>query len=227
VTVSAQESAVIPWPDLGIDGEPELLFQPAVDMATGRLLGFEALLRWNDPVQGRISPKELIPWAEANGYMTALNGWVLSEACAQAVRWRSEIQLAVNCSVFQLRRHEASAAVASALEASGLDPGRVSIEFTETALTDDLALSDLRALSLLGVELTLDDMVSDWASLANVKCIAVNTVKINGSFIGGLEHVGGANRSIVETIVPCGMKRLEISTAASNKPPPLLRRSRM
>src|SRR5471032_1290691 len=89
MTVSARESSVIPWPDLGIDGEPELLFQPAVDLATGRLLGFEALLRWNDPVQGRISPKELIPWAEANGHMTALNGWVLSEACARAVSWRS------------------------------------------------------------------------------------------------------------------------------------------
>ena len=63
VTVSAHDLAVIPWPDLGIDGEPELLFQPAVDLATGRLLGFEALLRWNDPAQGRISPKELIPWA--------------------------------------------------------------------------------------------------------------------------------------------------------------------
>jgi len=212
---SSRRNDVNPWPDLGIDGDPELLFQPAVDLASGRLLGFEALLRLKRcvPVPGYISPNELIPCAEANGHMTAVNDWVLSEACSRAAGWRSEIQLAVNCSVFQLRRHEASAAVASALEASGLDPGRVSIEFTETALTDDLALSDLRALSLLGVELTLDDMVSDWASLANVKCIAVNTVKINGSFIGGLEHVGGANRSIVETIVKV-IHSLDLCTVA-------------
>ncbi len=201
MTVSAQESVVIPWPDLGIDGEPELLFQPAVDLATGRLLGFEALLRWNDPVQGRISPKELIPWAEANGYMTALNGWVLSEACAQAVRWRSEIQLAVNCSVFQLRRNEAAAAAAHALEYSGLHPDRLTIEVTETTLADHGAADDLRAISRLGIQLTVDDMGSDWSSLENLQHFAVNTMKIDGSLIDGIDHAGGVNRAIVETIV--------------------------
>jgi EAL domain-containing protein (putative c-di-GMP-specific phosphodiesterase class I) len=201
VTVSAPLSTVIPWPDLGIDGEPELLFQPAVDLATGRLLGFEALLRWNDPVQGRISPKELIPWAEANGYMTALNGWVLSEACAQAVRWRSEIQLAVNCSVFQLRRNEAAAAAAAALEHSGLQPDRLTIEVTETTLADHGAADDLRAISRLGIQLTVDDMGSDWSSLENLRHFAVNTMKIDGSLIDGIDHAGGVNRAIVETIV--------------------------
>jgi EAL domain-containing protein (putative c-di-GMP-specific phosphodiesterase class I) len=201
VTVSARESTVIPWPDLGIDGEPELLFQPAVDLATGRLLGFEALLRWNDPVQGRISPKELIPWAEANGHMTALNGWVLSEACARAVSWRSEIQLAVNCSVFQLRRNEAAAAAAVALEESGLQPDRLTIEVTETTLADDTAAADLRAISRLGIQLTVDDMGSDWSSLENLQHFAVNTMKIDGSLIDGIDHAGGVNRAIVETIV--------------------------
>jgi EAL domain-containing protein (putative c-di-GMP-specific phosphodiesterase class I) len=201
VTVSAQDTAVIPWPDLGIDGEPELLFQPAVDLATGRLLGFEALLRWNDPVQGRISPKELIPWAEANGHMTALNGWVLSEACAQAVRWRSDIQLAVNCSVFQLRRNEAAAAAAVAIEHSGLHPDRLTIEVTETTLADDGAAADLRAISRLGIQLTVDDMGSDWSSLENLQHFAVNTMKIDGSLIDGIDHAGGVNRAIVETIV--------------------------
>ena len=192
---------MIPWPDLGIDGEPELLFQPAVDLATGRLLGFEALLRWNDPVQGRISPKELIPWAEANGHMTALNGWVLSEACARAVSWRSEIQLAVNCSVFQLRRNEAAAAAAFALEESGLHPDRLTVEVTETTLADDGAAADLRAISRLGIQLTVDDMGSDWSSLENLQHFAVNTMKIDGSLIDGIDHVGGVNRAIVETIV--------------------------
>ncbi len=201
VTVSSHVSTVIPWPDLGIDGEPELLFQPAVDLATGRLLGFEALLRWNDPAQGRISPKELIPWAEANGHMTALNGWVLSEACARAVSWRSEIQLAVNCSVFQLRRNEAAAAAAVALEESGLHPDRLTIEVTETTLADDTAAADLRAISRLGIQLTVDDMGSDWSSLENLQHFAVNTMKIDGSLIDGIDHAGGVNRAIVETIV--------------------------
>jgi EAL domain-containing protein (putative c-di-GMP-specific phosphodiesterase class I) len=201
MAVPAHEPSAIPWPDLGIDGEPELLFQPAVDLATGRLLGFEALLRWNDPVQGRISPKELIPWAEANGHMTALNGWVLSEACARAVSWRSDIQLAVNCSVFQLRRNEAAEAAAFALEESGLHPDRLTVEVTETTLADDTAAADLRAISRLGIQLTVDDMGSDWSSLENLQHFAVNTMKIDGSLIDGIDHAGGVNRAIVETIV--------------------------
>jgi EAL domain-containing protein (putative c-di-GMP-specific phosphodiesterase class I) len=208
-------SDVIPWPDLGIDGEPELLFQPAVDLATGRLLGFEALLRLRRcvPVPGYISPNELIPCAEANGHMKAVNDWVLSEACSKAAAWRPEIQLAVNCSVFQLRRHEASASAAAALEVSGLDAGRLSIEFTESALADDRALHDLGALAKLGVQLTLDDMVADWSSVTDLKRIAVSTVKIDGSFIGGLDHVGGSNRSIVETIVKV-IHSLDLCTGA-------------
>ena len=201
MTVSAHESSAIPWPDLVIDGEPELLFQPAVDLATGRLLGFEALLRWNDPVQGRISPKELIPWAEANGHMTALNGWVLHEACARAVAWRSDIQLAVNCSVFQLRRNEAAEAAAFALEESGLHPDRLTVEVTETTLADHGAAADLQAISRLGIQLTVDDMGSDWSSLENLQHFAVNTMKIDGSLIDGIDHPGGVNRAIVETIV--------------------------
>jgi EAL domain-containing protein (putative c-di-GMP-specific phosphodiesterase class I) len=201
VTISTDRSALVPWPDLGIEGEPELLFQPAVDLATGRLLGFEALLRWNDPVQGRISPKELIPWAEANGLMSALNGWVLSEACARAVGWGSEIQLAVNCSVFQLRRNEAAAAAAAAIEESGLHPDRLTIEVTETTLADDGAAAELRAISRLGIQLTVDDMGSDWSSLENLQHFAINTMKIDGSLIDGIDHVGGVNRAIVETIV--------------------------
>lgn len=194
-------STLITPPDLGIDGEPELVFQPAVDLATGRLLGFEALLRWHDPMRGRISPNELIPWAEANGYMTDLNCWVLSEACARAVEWRSDLQLAVNCSIFQLRRNEAAHAAAVALEASGLHPDRLTVEVTETTLADHGAADDLRAISRLGIQLTVDDMGSDWSLLENLRQFSVNTMKIDGSLIDGLDHPGGVNRAIVETIV--------------------------
>jgi EAL domain-containing protein (putative c-di-GMP-specific phosphodiesterase class I) len=133
--------------------------------------------------------------------MTALNGWVLSEACARAVSWRSDIQLAVNCSVFQLRRNEAAAAAAIALEESGLQPDRLTIEVTETTLADDTAAADLRAISRLGIQLTVDDMGSDWSSLENLQHFAVNTMKIDGSLIDGIDHAGGVNRAIVETIV--------------------------
>jgi len=192
---------VIPRPDLGLDGEPELVFQPAVDLATGRLLGFEALLRWNDPELGPISPSVLIPWAEANGHMIALNAWVLSEACSLAARWKSDLQLAVNCSVFQLRQREAAAAAAAALEDSGLNPDRLTIEITETTVSDDVAADELHAMSRLGIQLTVDDIGSDWSTLENLQQFSINTMKIDGSLIEGLEHVGGVNRAIVETIV--------------------------
>jgi EAL domain-containing protein (putative c-di-GMP-specific phosphodiesterase class I) len=186
---------------LGLDGEPELVFQPSVDLATGRLLGFEAQLRWNDPVLGPIPPSVLIPWAEANGHMVALNAWVLTEACINAARWEKDLQLAVNCSVFQLRRREAASAAASALEESGLNPDRLTIEITETSVADDGAAADLRAMSRLGIQLTVDDIGSDWSTLENLHQFAINTMKIDGSLIEGLTHVGGVNRAIVETIV--------------------------
>jgi EAL domain-containing protein (putative c-di-GMP-specific phosphodiesterase class I) len=133
--------------------------------------------------------------------MADLNSWVLSEACARSVEWRSDIQLAVNCSVFQLRRNEAAEAAAVALEATGLDPDRLTIEVTETTLSEPRAAADLHAISRLGIQLTVDDMGSDWSSLENLRQFAVNTMKIDGSLIDGIDHPGGVNRTIVETIV--------------------------
>jgi EAL domain-containing protein (putative c-di-GMP-specific phosphodiesterase class I) len=186
---------------LGLDGEPELVFQPAVDLATGRLLGFEALLRWNDPDLGPIPPSVLIPWAEANGHMVALNAWVLSEACGAAAAWASDLQLAVNCSVFQLRRREAATAAAAAIEESGINPDRLTIEITETSVVDDGAAADLHAMSRLGIQLTVDDIGSDWSTLENLQQFAINTMKIDGTLISGLADPGGVSRAMVETIV--------------------------
>jgi EAL domain-containing protein (putative c-di-GMP-specific phosphodiesterase class I) len=188
-------------PELGLDGEPELVFQPAVDLATGRLLGFEAFLRWNDPDLGPIPPSVLIPWAEANGHMVELNAWVLSEACAAAASWQADLQLAVNCSVFQLRQREAASAAAAAIEESGLNPDRLTIEITETSVTDEAASDDLHAMSRLGIQLTVDDIGSDWSTIDSLQQFAINTMKIDGSLIQGLADTGGVSRAMVETIV--------------------------
>jgi predicted signal transduction protein with EAL and GGDEF domain len=96
---------------------------------------------------------------------------------------------------------EAAAAAAHALEVSGLHPDRLTVEVTETTLADDGAAADLRAISRLGIQLTVDDMGSDWSSLENLQHFAVNTMKIDGSLIDGIDHAGGVNRAIVETIV--------------------------
>ncbi|HEY5026157.1 MAG TPA: EAL domain-containing protein [Acidimicrobiales bacterium] len=188
-------------PELGLDGEPELVFQPAVDLATGRLLGFEAFLRWNDPDLGPIPPSVLIPWAEANGHMVELNAWVLSEACAAAASWQSDLQLAVNCSVFQLRQREAASAAAAAIEESGINPDRLTIEITETSVTDEGAAADLHAMSRLGIQLTVDDIGSDWSTIDSLQQFSINTMKIDGSLIEGLADTGGVSRAMVETIV--------------------------
>jgi EAL domain-containing protein (putative c-di-GMP-specific phosphodiesterase class I) len=194
-------TSITPVPNLGIDGSPTLVFQPAVDLSNGRLLGFEALLRWHDSSGADIPPNVLIPRAEAEGHMNALNAWVLSEACEQAARWPSDLQLAVNCSVFQLHRGTAAMAAATALEQSGLNPDRLTVEVTETSVADDEAVADLHVMSRLGIQLTVDDVGTDWSVLENLRDCVVNTLKIDAALIAGLADPGGEARSTVETIV--------------------------
>ena len=193
-------TSVTPVPSLGLDGAPFLAFQPAVDLTTGRLLGFEALLRWHDSSGADISPVVIIPWAEAQGHMNELNAWVLSEACAQAVRWPPEFQLAVNCSVFNLHRGTAAMAAASALEQSGLKPDRLTVEVTEASLADDEASADLHVMTRLGIQLTVDDVGADWSVLENIRDCVVNTVKIDASLIAGLTDPDRQCREAAETI---------------------------
>jgi EAL domain-containing protein (putative c-di-GMP-specific phosphodiesterase class I) len=188
-------------PRLGLGGTPSLAFQPAVDLATGRLLGFEALLRCHDASGGNIPPDVLIPWAEAHGHMNELNEWVLSEACVQASQWPSDLQLAVNCSVFQLRRGTAAVAAATALERSGLNPDRLTVEVTEVSVADDDAAEDLQVMTRLGIQLTVDDVGSDFSVLENLREAVVNTVKIDAALIAGLANPDGQSRAVVASIV--------------------------
>jgi EAL domain-containing protein (putative c-di-GMP-specific phosphodiesterase class I) len=186
---------------MGRDGSPSLVFQPAVDLTTGRLLGFEALLRWHSSDGEEIPPEILIPWAEDRGHMNELNAWVLAEACAQANEWPSEIQLAVNCSIFQLQRGNAAMAAASALEQSGLNPDRLTVEIIESSVVDEDAAADLRVMNRLGIQLTVDDVGTDWSILKDLGNCVVNTMKIDGSLVEGLTVPGGKSRSTVQKIV--------------------------
>jgi EAL domain-containing protein (putative c-di-GMP-specific phosphodiesterase class I) len=197
----ATGSAETPTPHIGLEGEPVLEYQPAVDLATGRLLGFEALLRWRHPDRGLIPPNVLIPWAESNNHIVELNAWVLEEACRQATRWPSAIQVAANCSLVQLRQRQASSATALALARTGLNPDRLTIEVTESAVADDHANQDLRRLISHGVHLAVDDVGTSWATLENLRHFAIEIAKIDRSFISALEPYEGMNRAIVEAIV--------------------------
>ena len=200
-------------PDLGLDGEPHLMFQPAADLATGRLLGFEALLRWQDGSGGYLAPKVLVPWAEAHGQVSKLNDWVLLEACSQATRWPLHLQIAANCSLFQIGRAAAALAVARALDSSGLMPDRLTIEITESTIEDEDAIADLKTMARLGIQLTIDDVGTDWSVLDSLPRSIVNTIKMDGALIGGLDASEGSSRTIVETIISLS-RSLSVCTVA-------------
>jgi len=182
-------------------GAPYLEYLPVIDLSTGRLLGMEALVRWRHPTEGRISPDLLIPAAEASGDIGPLTRWIVAEACEEACRWSPSIQLGVNCTVEQLRRGEVSKAVARALDQTGFRSGQLNIEVTEDAVVDAVAAADLQNLSDMGVQLSVDDVGTNWSSFEPFKRHAISTVKIDGSFIAGLESNQGINRLVVETVI--------------------------
>ncbi len=185
----------------GLEGRPELVFQPAVDLGNGRLLGFEALLRWYDGSGESIPPSIVIPRAESMGHMDLLSQWVLSEACVQAARWPADLQIAVNCSVLQLRRGNAAIAAASAIEWSGLKPDRLTVEVTEASLIDDDATADLRVMTRLGILLTVDDVGDDCSVMDGLRDRSVSTVKIEAELIAGVGDADGTSRKTVESLV--------------------------
>jgi EAL domain-containing protein (putative c-di-GMP-specific phosphodiesterase class I) len=182
-------------------GAPYLEFLPVVDLRSGRLLGLEALVRWQHPTEGVIPPSLLIPEAEISGDIEALTRWVLMEACGQACAWSPSIQLGVNCTIEQLRRGEVSKAAEAALEGTGLPSGQLTLEVTEDAIGDPSASGDLKDLSRMGVQLSVDDVGTNWSSFEPFKRHAISTVKIDGSFVAGLESTQGINRLVVETVI--------------------------
>jgi EAL domain-containing protein (putative c-di-GMP-specific phosphodiesterase class I) len=188
-------------PSFAMLGTPYLEYLPVVDLSSGRLLGMEALVRWEHPSEGRISPEQLIPEAELSGDIGPLTRWVLMEGCDQARQWSPSIQLGVNCTIDQLRRGEVSKAVADALESTGFRSGQLTLEVTEDAIVDSSASADLKMLSDMGVQLSVDDVGTNWSSFEPFKRHSISTVKIDGSFIAGLEPAQGINRLVVETVI--------------------------
>lgn len=184
-----------------LDGSPFLEFLPVVDLRSGRLLGLEALVRWQHPTEGVIAPSQLIPQAEISGDIVSLTRWVLVESCRQACAWSPSIQLGVNCTIEQLRRAEVSKAVENALEGTGFPSGQLTLEVTEDAIGDPSASGDLKDLSRMGVQLSVDDVGTNWSSFEPFRRHAISTVKIDGSFISGLESTQGINRLVVETVI--------------------------
>lgn len=190
-------------------GQFRLHYQPKVDVATGRITGAEALLRWRDANLGDISPAVFIPLAEETGLIVALGAWVLDEAVRQAARWRQvsgqPLSVAVNVSALQFQQPDFVQRVASALQREGLPAHLLEVELTESILVDgvDEALQRLDALAQLGVGLAIDDFGVGYSSLAYLKRFPIDTLKIDRSFVMGLPGAQ-SDRAIVNAIVDLG-----------------------
>lgn len=166
-----------------------LEFQPLVAMADGNVRGFEALARWQDPDHGRIDPEVFIPVAESAGVMEALSAWVLHKACATAISWPDELQVAVNIAASQLVDTDLPALVSKALAASGLNPSRLELEIKESALLGSAArvFETVSALKALGVGLALDDFGAGCSSFAALQNFQFNRIKIDRSFVANID----------------------------------------
>jgi len=183
-----------------------LYYQPQIEIDSGRLVGAEALIRWNHPDLGLVSPGRFIPVAEESGLIVEIGDWVLREACRQAMRWRQAGMraplVAVNMSALQFKRGDIEASVAGALESSGLDPPMLELELTESILIGDTenVLATVKRLKQMGVKLSIDDFGTGYSSLSYLKRFEVDKLKIDQSFIRDLA-TDAEDAAIVRAII--------------------------
>jgi diguanylate cyclase (GGDEF)-like protein len=202
-----------------------LHYQPQYNLTTGALVGVEALVRWRHPDIGLVPPGQFIPLAEETGIIGEIGVWVLHEACRQAIAWQSEgfavPRIAVNLSVQQLQGDVLARQVAEALRETGLEPGRLELEVTESTIMrePESATATLASLRTLGVKLAIDDFGTGYSSLAYLKRLPLDRLKIDKSFVKDIGHdasdeaisraVIGLARSLGLETVAEGIERAE------------------
>lgn len=171
------------------NGEFQLRFQPIVDSKTREATGFEALLRWDHPTRGLISPDEFINIAEQSGMIAPIGEWVIREALGEAARWPDEQGISINLSPLQIKSPKLLPTVVNALATSGVDPRRLEFEITESVLLDpsEDALKTLRDLHDLGVRISLDDFGTGYSSLSYLSAFPFDKIKIDKSFVQSID----------------------------------------
>jgi EAL domain-containing protein (putative c-di-GMP-specific phosphodiesterase class I) len=186
-------------------GEFHLVYQPQEDIRNRSVVGFEALLRWTHKTRGSISPAVFIPIAEETGAILAIGEWVLREACKQAASWPRPLTIAVNVSAVQIYNEHFVQLVHEVLLETGLAPGRLELEITETALVRDLnrALTTLRRIKALGVHIAMDDFGTGYSSLSNLRAFPFDKIKIDGSFIKSV-NINAQAATIVRAVLGLG-----------------------
>ena len=189
-------------------------YQPLVDLSSGRIIGFEALVRWPHPERGMISPAEFIPVAEETGLINPLGGLMLRRACMDAASWPDEVRVSVNLSPAQFRIGNLLSVVMDALRLSGLPPKRLELEITETLLLEKSGqvLATLHALRALGLRISMDDFGTGYSSLSYLRSFSFDKIKIDQSFVRDLAADHDA-QAIIRAIVSLG-KGLGVTIAA-------------
>lgn len=184
-------------------GQMWISYQPVVDSKTNIVSGFEALLRWNHPERGPISPALFIPIAEEANLIGAIGEWALQQACEQAVKWPGKLKVAVNVSPSQFSMGTLPKIIESALATSGLSPARLELEITEGVFLEESADTDsmFAALKKIGVRLALDDFGTGYSSLGYLKNAPFDRIKIDQSFVRGATEPGSRNGAIIAAIV--------------------------
>ncbi len=177
-----------------IHGEFELYYQPQIEIASDEIIGFEALIRWNHPTRGRVVPNEFISLAEETGLIVPIGDWVLKQACQQATCWPESIKIAVNLSPIQFKNQSLVDSIVDALKESGLEPTRLELEITESAMLQDTehTINVLRGLHDLGIRISLDDFGTGYSSLSYLRRFPFDKIKIDQSFVYGLETADDA-----------------------------------
>jgi diguanylate cyclase (GGDEF)-like protein/PAS domain S-box-containing protein len=184
------------------NNELRVLFQPIIALGSSEIVGVEALVRWEHPKLGTLSPSEFIPIAEESALITVIGRWVLQEACAHAAVWNAcnrSLYVSVNVSARQLREPGFAAEIKAALELSGLDPAQLMLELTESVLIDEVAGQNLvDNVAPLGVGIAIDDFGTGYSSLAYLQRFPVNVVKIDRSFVSRMNEDG--MRAVVKSM---------------------------
>ncbi|HEU4457800.1 MAG TPA: bifunctional diguanylate cyclase/phosphodiesterase, partial [Methylibium sp.] len=183
----------------------ELHYQPKIDAASGAVTGCEALMRWNHPKRGMVSPGTFIPLAERHGLITALGDWLIDEACRQIRAWRDEglrMRVAINLSVHQLRQPDLAQCIARALDVHRINAQLLTCEITESLAMEDSAqtMRCFEQLARVGVRLSIDDFGTGYSSLAYLRKLPAEELKIDRSFVLDLETSADA-RAVVDAVV--------------------------
>jgi len=179
-------------------------YQPVVELSTGRVRSFEALMRWPHPTRGMVSPAEFIPIAEETGLVVPLGAWALREACCVAASWPNDVRVAVNVSAVQFQQPGLELAVAAALAASGIAPHRLELEVTESLLIQDseAVIACLHRLRGMGVRIALDDFGTGYSSLSYLRRFPFDKIKIDRSFVREIDDPDA--QVIVRAVVSIG-----------------------